>query len=97
MENLKDIAQIYDEWILTLEPEEALWCEEAVRNVMLDLRNVGELGAKTLVVAVLLFYDGRQRRRNKKGQTGRPDLSVWSLSQRRTNLFYSKIESGEMK
>jgi hypothetical protein len=60
MANPRDIADVFDEWVKTLTPLQQQWCREAVKNATSDLKNVGVLGAKELIVSVLLFCEDKE-------------------------------------
>ncbi len=56
MENSKVILEVYQEWLITLPPEEQQWCRRAVKNLARKMRNIGEMNACEVLIAVLLFY-----------------------------------------
>ena len=55
----KEIERIFDAWEQTLSPPEREVCQRAINNAINDLDNVGLMSAKELVVATLLFCDGK--------------------------------------
>ena len=57
MLDAKSIADIFDEWEKTLSPAQKEVCRRAIRNTIMRLKNVGEPGAKELLMSVLLFCD----------------------------------------
>ena len=57
MDNSKQIASIYDDWEKTLSPEQKKWCQEALRRIVFNFRNIGELSVKELMVVVMLYCD----------------------------------------
>ena len=56
--NPLEIASVFDEWEKTLEPLEKEWCRRALKNAA-QLENVGDVSAKELVIALLLFTAGK--------------------------------------
>ncbi len=54
-----EIALIFDTWMKTLPFEEREACSRAIKNAMTRLENIGDLSAKELVIALLLFCDGK--------------------------------------
>ena len=59
MRDPKDIEMIFDEWEQTLSAPEREACQRAISNAITDLENVGPRSAKELVIALLLFCDGK--------------------------------------
>jgi hypothetical protein len=53
----RQFASIYDEWVRNLPPEEQRWCARAIRNLTVEIRNLGPLSARELIVAMLLYMD----------------------------------------
>ena len=59
MEQQKEIADVFDNWENSLPPGQKEWCRKALRNANIRLRNIGEQSAKELLIAVLLFSEGK--------------------------------------
>ena len=59
MDQQKEIAEVFDAWEKSLPPGQKEWCRKALRNANIRLRNIGEQSAKELLIAVLLFYEGK--------------------------------------
>jgi hypothetical protein len=60
MENQKEIAALFDEWLETLPPDQQDWCRIALRNTIIRLRNIGVQNAKELIIVTLLYWHSRQ-------------------------------------
>jgi hypothetical protein len=58
MDNSLELAEIFDEWEKTLNRSQKAWCRRALRNAGI-LEHVGEASAKELIIAMLLFCDGK--------------------------------------
>ena len=60
MDNSKEIACLYDSWFNGLTAEEKKVCQVALRRIIFNFRNIGEVSAKELLVAILLHYDPKK-------------------------------------
>lgn len=62
MENSREIMEVYQDWLQGLPPEEQMYCHRAVKNISRRMRNIGEMNACEVLIAVLLFYRDVRRR-----------------------------------
>ena len=62
MKRMQGISDVYDEWLQSLEPGQAEQLQTVVDSAALSLLNVGQLGARELVISLLLFLDEAERR-----------------------------------
>jgi hypothetical protein len=56
MQDPHEIERIYDAWEQTLSEPERESCRRAIKNAINDLDQVGQMSAKELLIALLLFY-----------------------------------------
>ena len=61
MEKQNEIEEIYNKWEKTLPPQQRIWCQKALKNINLKVRNMGEKSSKELLVMLLLFYQERHK------------------------------------
>ena len=61
----REVSDIFLEWQAGLSPEERACCDNAVKNIIINFRNIGELHARELLVHLLLYLKTQQDKQKR--------------------------------